>query len=69
MSEDLKMLIGTYTENSSSKGIYLYSFNQNNSESKEISTILAGNPSFLAISENKTNFYSVNEYNTGKQAV
>ena len=69
MAEELKMLIGTYTENSSSKGIYFYSFSQENSESKEISTIMVGNPSFLAISEKKTNFYSVNEYNTGKQAV
>ena len=69
MSEVLKMLIGTYTENSSSKGIYLYSFDQNNAESKEIATIMAGNPSFLAILENKQNFYSVNEFNTGKQAI
>ena len=69
MSEEILMLIGTYTENSSSKGIYLYSFNQNKAKSKEITTIISGNPSFLAISENQENFYSVNEYNNGKQAV
>lgn len=69
MSEDIKMLIGTYTENCSSKGIYLYSFNQNNAESKEISSIMSGNPSFLSLSENKENFYSVNEFHNGKQAV
>ena len=69
MSDEILMLIGTYTENSSSKGIYLYSFNQKNGKSKEITTIMSGNPSFLTLSENKQNFYSVNEYNNGKQAV
>ena len=69
MLEELKILIGTYTENSSSKGIYLYSFNQNNAESKEITTIMSGNPSFLALSENKQSFYSVNEFHNGKQAI
>ena len=37
------MLIGTYTEESSSKGIYLYSFNQNNADLKELNTIMSGN--------------------------
>ena len=69
MEEKIKMLIGTYTENCSSKGIYLYSFNQDTGESKEISTIMSGNPSFLSLSPNKKNFYSVNEFNSGKQAV
>ena len=69
MEERIKMLIGTYTENCSSKGIYLYSFNQNTGESKEISNIMTGNPSFLALSDNKQNFYCVNEFHSGKQAV
>ena len=69
MSEEIKMVIGTYTEQSSSKGIYLYSFNQNNADSKELSTIMSGNPSFLALSDDKQFLYSVNEYNNGKQAV
>lgn len=69
MSEEIKMLIGTYTENSSSKGIYLYSFNQNNGDSKGLTTVMSGNPSFLALSDNNKNFYSVNEFHNGKQAV
>ena len=69
MSEDIKILIGTYTENSSSKGIYLYSFNQENAESKELDTIMSGNPSFIVLSDDCKNFYSVNEFNNGKQAV
>ena len=69
MSDEIKMLIGTYTENSSSKGIYYYSFNQNTGESKLISNIMSENPSFISISENKKNFYAVNEFNTGKQSL
>ena len=41
MSDEIRILVGTYTEQSSSKGIYLYSFNQNNADSKEISTVMS----------------------------
>jgi hypothetical protein len=50
MSDEIKMLIGTYTENSSSKGIYYYSFNQNTGDSKLLSTIFSENPSFITVS-------------------
>jgi 6-phosphogluconolactonase (cycloisomerase 2 family) len=63
------MLIGTYTENSSSKGIYYYSLNQETGESKLLSTIMSENPSFITIHENKQNFYAVNEFNNGKQSL
>ena len=69
MSAELRMLIGTYTENSSSKGIYYYSLNQETGESKLLSTIMSGNPSFVKIHENKHNFYAVNAFNDGKQSV
>jgi hypothetical protein len=69
MSDEIRMIIGTYTEGSSSKGIYLYSFNQSNAESKELNTIMSGNPSFIILSEDRKNFYSVNEFHTGEQAV
>ena len=69
MSDEIKMLIGTYTENSSSKGIYYYSFNQNTGDSKLLSTIMSENPSFISISDNKKNFYAVNEFNNGGQSL
>ena len=69
MSAEIKMLIGTYTENSSSKGIYYYSLNQETGESKLLSTIMSENPSFITIHENKQNFYAVNEFNNGKQSL
>ena len=67
MADEIKMLIGTYTENSESKGIYYYSLNQNTGESKLLSTIMTGNPSFISISDNNKNFYTVNEFNNEKQ--
>ena len=69
MNEDIKMLIGTYTDDCASKGVYLYSFNQNTGESKELDTEMSGNPSFIHLSHDNQYFYSVNEYNTGKQGV
>ena len=69
MSDEIKMLIGTYTDNSSSKGIYYFSFNQNTGDSKLLSTIMSENPSFISISENHKNFYAVNEFNTSKQSI
>ena len=69
MSDQIRILAGTYTDQSSSKGIYLYSFNQINADSKEISTVMSGNPSFVALSDVKNIFYSVNEFNDGRQAV
>ena len=69
MSDEIKMLIGTYTENCSSKGIYYYQFNQNTGESKLLSTIMSENPSFISLHENNKNFYAVNEFNNGKQSL
>ena len=69
MSAEIRMLIGTYTENSSSKGIYYYSLNQETGESKLLSTIMSENPSFITIHKNKQNFYAVNEFNNGKQSL
>jgi 6-phosphogluconolactonase (cycloisomerase 2 family) len=69
MTEQIKLLIGTYTEESNSKGVYLYSFNEKTGESKELDTEMSGNPSFVLLSEDNQYFYSVNEYNTGKQGV
>ena len=69
MSGEIKMLIGTYTKDSSSKGIYYYSFNQNTGESKLLSTIMSENPSFISVSDNLKNFYAVNEFNNEKQSL
>ena len=60
------LLVGTYTNNSPSKGIHVYDFNGKNGDAKELSSVAAGNPSYLAISENGKFVYSVNETAQGK---
>ena len=43
----LRMLVGTYTENTSAEGVYLYSFDQETAEAVLLDTAKAGNPSFV----------------------
>lgn len=54
------LLVGTYT-GGESKGIYVYSFNEENASSILVSTIAASNPSYLAISPDQRFVYAVNE--------
>lgn len=62
--QEYKLLIGTYT-NTSSEGIYVYSFNTSTAQTKFISSTKTSNPSFLAISANQKFVYAVNENNPG----
>ena len=64
---NLTLFVGTYTQNSSSKGIYVYNFNQETGAFKLRSTAQAGNPSFVAVSPNGKRLYAVSEFNDGKQ--
>ncbi len=56
----LTMAVGTYTA-TESKGIYLYTFNQENGTAELRSTIKAQNPSFVAFSANGKTIYAVDE--------
>lgn len=60
------LFVGTYTNNSPSKGIHIYDFDHKTGTAKELSNVAAGNPSYLAISDNGKFVYSVNESNNGK---
>lgn len=60
------LMVGTYTTNSKSEGIYVYEFNTKTGNVKAISHIKAGNPSYIAISKNGKYVYSVNESDNGK---
>lgn len=64
---NLTLFVGTYTQNSLSKGIYVYNFNQETGAFKLRSTAQAGNPSFVAVSPNGKRLYAVSEFNDGKQ--
>ncbi|MBM0650374.1 lactonase family protein [Capnocytophaga genosp. AHN8471] len=64
---NLMMYIGSYTEESNSKGIYTYHFNQENGTFELLSSASAGNPSFVTLSPDEKRLYAVSEYNDGRQ--
>lgn len=66
---ELTMIVGTYTDQSSSVGMYVYRFDQQTGEARAVSSVQAGNPSFLAINNDNTRVYAVSEYDDGRQAV
>ena len=55
------MLVGTYTTNSDSKGIYVYNFDGKSGASTLVSTKESINPSYLASAKNGKFIYAVNE--------
>ncbi|HTG56401.1 MAG TPA: beta-propeller fold lactonase family protein, partial [Niabella sp.] len=50
-----RLMIGTYTTNNASKGIYVFDFNAATGEGEEINAAQAGNPSYQAV-DKKGNF-------------
>jgi len=64
VSQDIHLLIGTYT-NTTSKGIYVYKFNLKDASSSLISTAATSNPSFIAVTPNGKIVFAVNENNPG----
>ncbi len=67
-NSELTMLVGTYTEGSTSKGVYVYRFNQETGKVTMVSSVQAGNPSFVVATDNNKFAYSVSEYNDGRQS-
>ena len=63
----LTLFVGTYTEDSPSEGIYVYSFNQETGAFSLRSSAKAANPSFVAIAPNGRQLYAVSEFNDGRQ--
>ena len=62
------MYVGTYTEDSNSKGIYIYYFNQEyGTVIGLLSSAIATNPSFITLSPDGKHLYAVSEYNNGLQ--
>lgn len=64
------LLVGTYTEAGKSDGIYVYEFNSKTGEfSYRAEATGIKNPSFLTVSEDRKQVYSVNEMGGGKGGV
>lgn len=64
-TEKLRLLVGTYTENSKSQGIYLLHFNQATGEARIVTDTKVGNPSFLTYDKTRGYVYSVSEFSSG----
>lgn len=64
---DYYLIIGTYTNESKTNGIHVYTFNTRTGDfqSKSVTTGIT-NPSYLAISRDRRNIYSVSEAGEGK---
>lgn len=65
----LNILVGTYTDNNESQGVYLYQFDTETAESLLLDTARSGNPSFIITSEDGRFAYAVNEYMDSRQGV
>lgn len=63
----LRLLVGTYTANSGSLGVYLYDLDTETLEATLLDTAAAGNPSFVIA--NGSNAYSVSEFSDGTQGL
>ena len=56
------LLVGTYTNNTKSDGIYVYRYNPNKNEATLVSSTKdVSNPSFLVVSNDQKYVYAVNE--------
>jgi 6-phosphogluconolactonase (cycloisomerase 2 family) len=67
-SDELSMLVGTYTVKSKSDGIYLFHFNQHTGEAKLVTSTKIGNPSFLTYTKQPSFVYSVSEFSNAEAA-
>jgi len=68
-AQELRLLVGTYTEGSSAEGVYLYSFDTVTAESTLLGMAPSGNPSFVIATPDGGRVYAVNEYSDGRQGV
>lgn len=58
---EMYMLLGTYTSNEGSRGVYVYKFDTDTGLSDSVSMVEVANPSYLAISVDEQFVYSVGE--------
>ena len=68
-SDELTMVVGTYTDQSTSDGMYVYRFNQRTGKSQLVGNVQVGNPSFLMMNHDANRVYAVSEYDDGRQGL
>ena len=65
--KDFYLLVGTYTNTQKTNGIHVYTFNSETGAFQEKSKFVdIANPSYLAVSKDRKNVYSVSEAGPGK---
>ncbi len=66
-NNDYYLLVGTYTNEAKTNGIHVYTFNVETADFREVSTATGvTNPSYIAISKDRKNVYSVSEAGPGR---
>ena len=60
-STDVFLLVGTYTSEEGSKGIYVYKLNAETGKADSVSMVSVANPSYLALSADEEFVYAVSE--------
>lgn len=65
--QDLRLLIGTYTDSGDASGAWLYRFDAETAASDRLDFADARNPAFIIPSEDRTRAWSVCEFNDGSQ--
>lgn len=68
-AQNLRLLVGTNTENTASEGVYLYSYEPQTAATEYLGAAFSGNPTFVISSPDGAYAYAVNEFNDGRQAV
>jgi 6-phosphogluconolactonase len=68
-SQEYYLFAGTYTNAEKSKGIYVYKFNAKTGTATFVSSKFTDNPSYLALDNNSSHLYAVNEQGDGHGAV
>lgn len=65
--DELRMLVGTYTENTPAEGVYLLRFNQTDASFALLDTARCDNPSFIVPSDDRRFAYAVCEFKDGRE--
>ena len=68
-AQQLRFLVGTYTENTPAEGVYMYSFDPQTASAELLSMAPSGNPSFVIVHPDGKFAFAVNEYNDGREGV
>lgn len=67
-TDNLYMLVGTYTQPGESEGIYVYRFNTETGDADSVSMVAVQNPSYLTLTPDEQVVYAVGENNDSESA-